>query len=504
MSKLKKTKSKRPQKKVMFVTSEAYPLIKTGGLADVSHSLTNALQGLGQDLRLVLPAYRSVLQQVEDLQLLGWLRLEADGDVRVLQAHHPAYEMPIWLIDAPAQFDREGNPYVNDEGEAWADNPKRFTVFSRAVALLGVDALEMGWRPDVVHCNDWQTGLVHAFLSKAPDSPRRIFTVHNLAYDCQFDYGEFQALQLPPEWWSMEHAEFYGRFSLLKAGLVFSDWINAVSPTYAEEICTAEYGYGYAGILQSYSYKLRGILNGIDMETWNPARDEYLVAHYSAGDSQLSDAKRKNRKALLKALGASKAVASEDVPLIGSVGRLVSQKGIDLLLEAIPVVLQKAAVRFVVIGSGDRVLQQQLEEMAARYPDRLFVYLGYSEENAHLLEAGCDLFVMPSRYEPCGLNQLYSLRYGTLPVVRKTGGLADTVVDANSQTIADATASGFVFEPATTEALVEALLRAIDMYSDRSTWTKLQDTGMAQDLSWEKSASSYLDLYQQQPVQAES
>jgi starch synthase len=354
-----------------------------------------------------------------------------------------------------------------------------------------------------VHCNDWQSGLVHAFLSQEVNPPRRIYTVHNLAYDCQFDYGEFQALKLPPHWWSMEHAEFYGNFSLMKAGLVFSDWINTVSPTYAKEICTPEYGYGYAGILQSYSYKLRGILNGIDTTVWNPAGDPYLVAHYSADKKKLNNAKRKNREALLKALGASEAVASDDAPLIGSVGRLAYQKGIDLLLEAIPEVIEKTDARFVVIGSGDKVLQQGLQDMAARNPERVFVYLDYSEEKAHLLEAGCDMFVMPSRYEPCGLNQLYSLRYGTVPVVRHTGGLADTVVDSDKQSLADGSASGFAFEPAKAEALAETLLRALDAYRDKAVWTQLQKTGMSQDLSWHKSAQRYLELYSQQPVGSE-
>jgi starch synthase len=500
------TKSKKGQpatkqrSKVMYVTSEAYPLIKTGGLADVSHSLPNALHELGHDVRLVLPAYRSVLEKVEDLQLLGWLNLGADGDVRVVQAYHPEFAMPIWLVDAPAYFDREGNPYVNEDSNDWPDNPRRFTVFSRAAALLGVDALGIDWRPDVVHCNDWQSGLVHAFLSQELNPPRRIYTVHNLAYDCQFDYGEFQALKLPPHWWSMEHAEFYGSFSLMKAGLVFSDWINTVSPTYAKEICTAEYGYGYAGILQSYSYKLRGILNGIDTQTWDPASDPYLTAHYSADKKKLNNAKRRNRETLLKTLGATDAVATDDAPLIGSVGRLAFQKGVDLLLEAIPKVIRETQARFVVIGTGDKVLQQGLKEMAARYPERVFVHLGYSEEKAHLLEAGCDMFVMPSRYEPCGLNQLYSLRYGTIPVVRHTGGLADTVIDADAQSLQNGSASGFSFKPATAEALASALLRALEMYKDRDAWKQLQKNGMSQDLSWQSSAKRYLDLYSQPPV----
>lgn len=503
MSKSKKGKSVQAAGKVMFVTSEAYPLVKTGGLADVSHSLCNALARLGQDVRLVLPAYRGVLQQVEDLQLLGWLNLGADGDVRVLQAYHPEYLMPIWLLDAPAQFDREGNPYIDHEGNDWPDNPRRFTVFSRATALLAVDGLDIGWRPDVVHCNDWQSGLVHAFLYEERDPPRRIYTVHNLAYDCQFDYAEFQALGLPPHWWSMEHAEFYGNFSLMKAGLVFSDWINTVSPTYAQEICTPGYGYGYAGILQSFRYKLRGILNGIDTQTWDPEQDPCLVARYGIDQPTREGAKRKNREALLKALGASKTLAAEDRPLIGSVGRLAYQKGMDLLLAVIPGILQQSNACFAVIGSGDRALQQGLQDMADRYPDRVFIHLGYSEEKAHLLEAGCDMFVMPSRYEPCGLNQLYSLRYGTVPVVRNTGGLADTVVDVDETALANQSATGFVFDEANSSALRAALQRALEAYADKKVWRQLQDNGMTQDLSWEKSARSYLDLYLKKPVEPE-
>jgi starch synthase len=500
----KKKTGKKPvaRTKVLFVTSEAYPLIKTGGLADVSHSLPNALHALGLDVRLVLPAYRSVLQQVEDLQLLGWLKLGAEGDVRVVQAYHPEYGMPIWLIDAPAQFDREGNPYLNADGNDWPDNPRRFTVFSRAVALLGVDALGIDWRPDVVHANDWQSGLVHAFLSQQQQPPQRIYTVHNLAYDCQFDYAVFQELKLPPHWWSMEHAEFYGRFSLMKAGLVFSDWINTVSPTYAEEICTAEYGYGYAGILQSYSHKLRGIINGIDTQTWDPASDPHLVAHYTA-DKGLQGAKQKNRAALLQALGADKQAASDNAPLIGFVGRLVYQKGIDLLLEAMPTVLQQTSARFAIIGSGEQTLEQGLQDIQQNYPGRVFVYLGYSECNAHLLEAGSDLFVMPSRYEPCGLNQLYSLRYGTVPVVRRTGGLADTVVDTDERSIRDGTATGFVFDEASPAELASTLLRALETQRDPVTWMQLLRTGMAQDLSWEKSARQYVELYQKQPLSTE-
>jgi len=491
-------KKTKPGLKVLFAASEAYPLIKTGGLADVAHSLPNALAALGLDVRLILPGYREVLQKVEDVQILGWLRLGAFGDVRILQAYHPEFSMALWLVDAASLFDREGNPYTRPDGSDWPDNALRFSVFSRAVALLGVDALHTGWRPDVVHANDWQTGLVPAFLSQEGHAPRRIYTIHNLAYDCQFDYAQFLELKLPPHWWSMEHCEFYGRFSLMKAGLVFGDWINTVSPTYAQEICTDEYGYGYAGILQSYQFKLTGIINGIDVDTWNPQTDPHLAANYSL-DESLQPARQANREALLQGMGASAEALAEQAPLIGFVGRLVYQKGIDLLLDAMPMLLESSDARFAIIGSGEHSLEQRLLDMAREHPQRVFAYIGYSEPLAHLLEAGSDMFVMPSRYEPCGLNQLYSLHYGTPPVVRRTGGLADSVVDTNEQTIEDGSASGFVFDEATPQDLASTLQRALQAQRDPALWEQLQRAGMQQDLSWEHSARSYLELYRQTP-----
>ncbi len=444
MAKTSKKKASLPLR-VLYVSSEAFPLIKTGGLADVSHALPNALAALGVDVRILLPAYRAVLKQVEDLQILGWLDLGAMGEARILQACHPAFRMPVWLVDMAALFDREGNPYTAPGGEDWADNPLRFSAFSKAAALLGSDSLDLGWRPQVVHANDWQTGLTHAFLALEKRPPRRVFTIHNLAYDCQFDFARFQALRLPPHWWSMEHGEFYGKFSLMKAGLVFSDAITTVSPTYAKEICTPEFGYGYASILQHARDRLSGILNGIDTELWDPASDKYLVAHYAPG-KDIAKAKRLNRGAMLQAMGYELKRQAMDAPMIGFVGRLVHQKGVDLLLDALPRVLSQTAACFAFVGTGEAALEARLQAIAAEYPERVFIHLGYSEAIGHLLEAGVDIFAMPSRYEPCGLNQMYSLRYGTPPVVRRTGGLADTVIDTTPATLRKGTANGFVFD----------------------------------------------------------
>jgi starch synthase len=474
--------------KVLFAISEAFPLIKTGGLGDVANSLPNSLQQSGADVRLILPAYREVLQKTDSFKILGWMKLGLQQDVRILETRHPAFEMPIWLVDHPGLFDRPGNPYSHPEGYDWRDNPLRFSLFSQVTALMAIDTLKTGWRADVMHTNDWQTGLVNAYLSHEAKPPKRIFTIHNIAYDCQFDFGTFQSLHLPPHWWSMELGEFHHRFSLLKAGLVFSDKITTVSPKYAREIRTPDYGYGYAPILEESQHKLSGILNGIDCEVWNPATDPYLQKHYSAQDkiSVIRKAKTANKKALLSKLGASSVILEDiDKPLIGFVGRLVFQKGVDLLLNSIDALIHESNARFVIIGNGERDLEHHLKRLVSSWPDRVFSFIGYSEALAHMLEAGSDIFAMPSRYEPCGLNQLYSLRYGTPPVVRRTGGLADTVSNQN----------GVLFDEATPEALTAAIHTAITYYNDKKVWCEMISNAMEKDYSWQKSAGQYLELY---------
>ncbi len=480
--------------KLLFATSEIFPLIKTGGLGDVAHSLPSALAELSIDVRIVLPAFRRVLENVDAFRVLGWLTLAGGREVRVLEACDPEFSFPLWLVDAPELFDREGAPYTDETGHPWADNPARFTLFCEAAAQLAMGAIETDWRADVVHANDWQTGLLPAFLSLETSPPTTIFTIHNLAYDTQFDFATFQHLNLPAHWWSVDCGEFYDRFSMLKSALMFSDAITTVSPRYAEEIRTQEYGYGYADILEANAGKLTGILNGIDDDVWNPATDSHLVAHYDA-DSRIRAGKKANRTALLEALGASAEAIANDGPLIGSVGRLVYQKGVDLLLEAVPSVLAETNAQFVFIGAGEATLEAQLLTLCETYPDRVFAHVGYSEPLAHLLEAGCSIFAMPSRYEPCGLNQMYSLRYGTPPVVRATGGLADTVHDAEPRSIARGEANGFTFTETTTEALLDTLRRAIALYEKPKQWMKLMKTGMREDHSWHRSAESYLQLY---------
>jgi starch synthase len=480
--------------KVLFAASELFPLIKTGGLADVAHSLPNALSALGADVRIVLPGYRRVLQQVSAMRVLGWLKLSGGREVRILEARHGESTPLLWLVDAPARFDRDGLPYSDATGIDWADNPQRFALLGEAAARLAVDGLGIGWRADAAHANDWQTGLLPAYLAGLPDRPRTLFTIHNLAYDCQFDHATFNALHLPAHWWSIDHGEFHGRYSMLKAGLVCSDLVTTVSPRYAQEIRTAEFGYGYADILQAHADRLVGILNGIDDRTWDPSTDPHLVAHYDV-DGKIRAGKRANRTALLEALDAPAAAHQASGPLIGSVGRLAHQKGVDLLLDAIPPLLEASEARFVLIGSGEAQLEQRLLQLAAAHPDRVLCHIGYSERLAHLLEAGCDMFAMPSRYEPCGLNQMYSLRYGTPPVVRETGGLADTVTDATPRSIARGEANGFVFAEPSSAALQAALQRACALFAEPKQWMKLVKAGMRGDYGWQRSAEAYMQLY---------
>ena len=487
---------KRGAMKVLFVASEAYPLVKTGGLGDVLHSLPHALHARGADIRLMLPGYRTLLRQLDQVRILGWLDVRgAEGtvSVRILETRHSDFAFPLWVVDCPALFDRDGNPYVNDSGQDWPDNAERFTVFARVAALLAQDELELGWKPEVVHTHDWQTGLVAAFLAAQPVRPKTVFTIHNLAYGGYFSYSDFVRLQLPSRWWSSEGVEFHGGFSMLKAGIVYADAVTTVSPTYATEICTPAFGYGLDGLLLSRQHKLHGILNGIDTKTWNPSVDAHLPAHYSAG--RILPGKRRNKQALLERFLPQADEAVLKAPLLGMVGRLVEQKGIDWVLAAMPVLLAETDVRFVLLGSGQAAYEQKFVRLAKQHPQRVFVEIGYDEPLAHLIEAGADLFLMPSRFEPCGLNQMYSLRYGTPPVVFKTGGLADTVVDANETTLADASATGFVFDTPDVAAFLDAIRRALELYRQPAQWRRLQQNGMRQSFDWSESAGHYLSLY---------
>ncbi|MBK1703018.1 glycogen synthase GlgA [Halochromatium glycolicum] len=485
--------SARDGQAVLFASSEAHPLIKTGGLADVAASLPTALRELGHDARLILPAYPQAKRLVRELRVLSELGLKnTQGPVTLLGGLLPDRDLPVYLVDAPAYFCREGNPYTDVSGHDWGDNPERFLLFARVLARVSLGLPTIDWRPEVLHCNDWQTGLAPVFLDRYEERPATIFTVHNVAYQGLFDRATFDRLALPPALWSIGAVEFHQRMSFLKGGIVFADRTNTVSPTYADEARTSAFGCGLDGLLRQLGSRFRGILNGVDYRQWDPSRDVSLVQRYDRDSLEL---KTSNKLALQRLFDLPH---DEHSIVLGHIGRLVEQKGIDLILDLLPKLLERGDLQIVVQGEGDRSLQQRLLEQAARHPAQLSVRIGYDESRAHLIEAGSDIFLMPSRFEPCGLNQMYSLRYGTVPIARRTGGLADTIVDTNANTLSNGQATGFLFDEANTDALWAAIERALALYRDApDSWRQLMRTGMAQDLSWEASAQRYQDFYQE-------
>ena len=478
-------------RKILFVASEAYPLIKTGGLGDVAGSLPAALKALKQDVRIIMPAYRETLRKVEKLEFVSVTMTGVPKTVRLLEGRFPGTNVKLLLVDSPQHFDRDGGPYLDVEGEDWLDNAERFAIFAKVVTAVALDHAGLEWQPDVVHCNDWQCGLIPALLSLHHWRPATVFTIHNLAYHGYFHPETFATLDLPRQLWGMHGLEFHGGLSFIKGGLAFADMINAVSPTYAQEIRGPLFGYGLEGLLNHRVERLTGILNGVDYKEWSPADDPHLPYHFDHHDLS---GKAQNKLALQKQFGLPQ---QPDTPLLGLVGRLVEQKGIDLVLGIIQGLIYQNA-QLVVLGSGDKRFHQLLEEAAKAHPDHIAVHIGYSEPMAHQIEAGADMFLMPSRFEPCGLNQIYSLRYGTVPIVRHTGGLADTVVDANDANLAAGTATGFQFEHANSDGLWWTTHRAISLYRDHpEQWRQLMITGMKQDFSWKQSARHYLELYDQ-------
>lgn len=490
--------------RILLATSEIYPLIKTGGLADVTAGLSTALQQMGHEVRVILPAYLDVMEQHESLYEVAHVRVLSCGSertVRILRTESDS-GVNLLLVDIPGLFDRSGNPYQDAHGIDWWDNGERFGLFSRIVAQVALDQFDMEWKPEVVHCNDWQTGLVPVFMHLAEpgstEMPRSVFTIHNLSYAGKFPYALFSGLGLPDALWHPDALEFYTSFSMLKGGIVYADHVTTVSPTYADEICTPEQGFGMEGILQQCAAqgRLSGVLNGIDTQVWNPARDTFIPYVYSAEKGRVAQKKR-NKQHLLKRLAPSE---ETDIaaPLLGSIGRMVEQKGADLLAEVIPFLMDKTDVNFVILGSGERSFEQQFTALAQEYPHRVFVRIGYAEDLAHQIEAGADMFLMPSRFEPCGLNQMYSLAYGTPPVVHATGGLKDTVVPATPETLVDGSGNGFVMQNASVSELYKCVEYALELYRRPRTWQKLQKNGMLQDFSWLRSARAYLDIYQNQ------
>jgi starch synthase len=473
--------------KILFVTSEAYPLIKTGGLADVSGSLPIALHRLGHDIRLILPAYGDVISNLPDLKCTRIL--QTNGSIEIFEGLLPDSGIPVWLIGHNGYFDRPGNPYLTPEGKPWPDNAERFALLARVAVEIAMNRVGFRWKPDIVHCNDWQAGLIPALLGDEPGRPATVFTIHNLAYQGLFPKDTCKRIAIPERFWSFHALEFYDQLSFIKGGLVYADRINTVSPSYAKEIQGKEFGCGMELLLSQRSDRLSGILNGIDEEAWNPASDPLIPHHFHPEDLSGKAANKAELQARLEL------APDSNYAVIAMVGRLVHQKGIDMVIEALPD-LMEMPVQLAILGTGEKKYEQALKRWAQLYPDRIAVVLGYDEPLAHLFEAGADLFLMPSRFEPCGLNQMYSQRYGTVPIVRSVGGLADTVDDANPTNLTVGTASGIVFTELSAEALTQAVARALNLYGKEPIWQKIQLAGMLKDFSWLHSARQYENLYQ--------
>jgi starch synthase len=461
-----------PRTRALHVTPECAPMTKTGGLGDVSAALPEALRAAGVDALTLLPGYPAVLDHVgkareaAKLELLGFA-------CRLLRAD------PFLVLDCPALYVRDGGPYQMPDGRDWDDNPVRFGVLSRAAALLGGARTPLDWQPQVLHCHDWPSGLAPAYLRGEAGRAASVITIHNVAFQGNYDAALLSRLELPPSAYSIDGVEFYGRLSFLKGGIAYADAVTTVSPTYAHEIQTPELGFGLDGLLRHRRGALTGILNGIDTRTWDPANDPRIVQRYDARSLELKAA---NKVALQKRMGLD---TDARVPVLGVVSRFTHQKGIDLVAAAAEE-LVAAPAQLAIVGQGERALQEAMAAIAARHLGRIALEVAFDEDLAHAIEAGADLFLMPSRYEPCGLNQMYSQRYGTPPVARATGGLADTVTDG---------VTGFLFAEAERAALVAAVRRALAAYADAARWSSIQRAGMARDFSWSAAARRYAALY---------
>jgi starch synthase len=471
--------------RILFATSEVHPLIKTGGLADVSASLPASLQELGQDVHLLIPGYDQVLDGLSAKKTVASFEVfPGQPKVRLLSAKMADTDVPVYVLDAPQYYCRVAGPYQYHLGGDWPDNPMRFGMLSKVAAMLGSTDTPVDWKAELVHCNDWQTGLAPAYLQlDKGEHAKSVMTVHNIAFQGNFDRDWLKPLNLPLSSFTLHGVEFHGNLSFLKSGLQYADRIVTVSPTYAYEIQATEMGYGMQGLLTVRKADVSGILNGIDEGEWNSATDKHLVVRYDDSDLSL---KTKGKLALQKRLGLE---VDEQIPLLGVVSRLTYQKGLDLLLECLPTLMESGA-QLVVLGSGDAEFERRYQLLAQRYAGRVSVTIGFDEALSHQIMAGVDIFLMPSRFEPCGLNQMYGMRYGTPPVVRRTGGLADSVTNASMEG-----GTGFVFDDPGAAALQQTIKWAIECYRDPNTFRRIQLNGMHKDVGWRHSAQLYLDLY---------
>jgi len=477
---------------ILFVTSEAFPLIKTGGLADVSGALPKVVRTLPQysgSIRLLIPGYNPVLAKLKNAHEIAKVTVLGQQCSLVLGTM-PDSDLAVIAVQNTFLYERNGGPYNDAQGHDWLDNPLRFAILSRVASILASTNSPLpDWKPDLVHCNDWQTGLTPAYMKLVDHSPAKsILSIHNLAFQGNCHPGWLHTLGLPEESFQINGLEYYGQISFLKAGVFYADKLSTVSPTYAKEIQTEAFGFGMQGLLKSRADDLIGILNGIDANEWSPEKDIHISKHFSK--SNLAG-KKVIKANLQEHLGLH---IDANAPILGVVSRLTYQKGLDLLPSIMPELVQ-AGCQFAILGSGEKGLESAFNDMAQRFPSRVSVTNGYHEHLSHNIMAGTDMFIMPSRFEPCGLNQLYGLAYGTPPIVTRTGGLADSVCDTNELSLKHHTATGFVLENVSEMSLLVTIQRALSVWKDQPTWKKIQINGMKQDLSWETRAISYLSLY---------
>ncbi len=462
--------------RVLSVASECVPLIKTGGLADVVGALPAALADCGVDTRTLLPGYPAVMGGVENAEVVAELGDLFGGTASVRRATLGG--QALYVLDAPHLYDRPGSIYLGPDGKDWPDNPERFAALSWTAAHIGANGIE-GWTPEILHLHDWQAGLTPVYLQDmgATDRVATLFTIHNIAFQGLAPEGRLDALRLPRSWYNPGGIEYYGQISALKAGLIGSDKISTVSPTYASELMTPEFGMGLDGVLRDRQADLTGILNGIDLDGWTPP--------YTSP---------KGKAACTKKLREEIGLPPSDGPLCVVISRLTEQKGLDLLLNVLPTLLE-AGGQLALLGSGDARLEAGFRDAAERYPG-VAVRIGYDEDLAHDLMAGGDVILVPSRFEPCGLTQLYGLRYGTLPLVALTGGLADTVIPASPAGMAAGVATGFQFAPVTANCLRGALMRMCELWQSQKDWQKMMKNAMAHPVGWDQSARTYAALYE--------
>lgn len=479
--------------KILHVAAECFPLLKTGGLADVVGALPAAQRALGQDARILLPGFPAIRAGLLDARLLNVALAPRFGarSLALWQGRLPD-GTPVYMIDAPGLYDRPGNPYADGEQHAYADNHRRFALLGWLAAQVA-DGLLADWRPDLVHAHDWHAGLAPAYLrerSLRHDglATASVFTVHNLAYQGLFPASHFAELELPRDFFRYDGLEFHGQLSFIKAGLQFSQRIATVSPSYAREICTAEHGCGLEGLLQYRAGELAGILNGVDASQWDPASDPALPGHF---DAEKTVGKARCKAALQAELG----LAAEPAALLfGVVSRLTEQKGLNLVLAGMAALLAQGG-QLALLGSGDLALEAGFTQLQQDYPERVAVRLGFDEALSHRIFAGVDVVLVPSRFEPCGLTQMYGMRYGALPLARRTGGLADTVLDCSLENLADGSACGLVFERFEQADFDAAVRRAFALYAKPTQWREVRRHAMQRQFDWSGPALAYLELY---------